>query len=363
MRILGISALYHDSAAALIDDGIPIAMAQEERFTRIKHDASFPKNAIDYCLRDGKAKEIDYVVFYEKPFLKFERFILSNLSFFPHTRNQFRIGMLSWFKQKMWIKSQISDYLNIEDEKILFIPHHLSHAAASFYPSPFDEAAIITVDGVGEYTTTAVGYGCGTDIKFSRKIQFPHSIGLLYSTFTGYLGFQVNDGEYKVMGLAPYGKPSYTDKISKIIDIKNDGSFRLNLDYFSYHKSSEHPYNEKFLNLFGQPRDKKMGHQFTQRHADIAASVQKITEDILIKLSNYISHETKSKNLCIAGGVGLNSVANYKILKSSKFENIFIQPASGDAGGALGAALFVHHALLKNPRKFVMKHSYYGWKY
>lgn len=363
MRILGISAQYHDSAAALIDDGIPVAMALEERFTRIKHDASFPKNAIDYCLREGKSKKIDFVVFYEKPFLKFERFILSSLSFFPNTRNLFRVGMLSWLKQKMWIKAHISDYLNVEDNKILFIPHHLSHAAASFFSSPFDEAAIISVDGVGEYTTTAVGYGCGTDIKFSRQLQFPHSIGLLYSTFTGYLGFQVNDGEYKLMGLAPYGKPNFMEQMNKIIDIKNDGSYRLNLDYFSYHKSSELPYNENFLSLFGQPRDKKMGHQFTQRHADIASSVQKITEDVLIKLTNFIANETNSKNLCIAGGVGLNSVANYKILKSGQIENIFIQPASGDAGGALGAALYVYHSLLNNPRKFIMNHSYYGQQY
>jgi carbamoyltransferase len=362
MKILGISCYYHDAAAALVEDGIPIAMAQEERFTRCKHDPSFPKNAIDFILKKSKtgSKDIDYIVFYEKPFLKFERFIVSTLSFFPHTAKVFREGILSWVKKNIWIKTYISENLNISEERILFIPHHLSHAASSFFCSPFDAAAILTVDGVGEWTCTAMGFGQGSEIVLTRELRFPHSLGLLYSVFTGYLGFKVNDGEYKLMGLAPYGKPRYFDKVKSLMDIKDDGSFRLNLDYFSFHKSTEFPYNHKFLQLFGEPRDAKMGHLFDQRHADIAASIQKLTEDVLVKQVTSLCRETGFTDLCIAGGVGLNSVANYKILKNTPIENIFVQPAAGDAGGALGAALYVYYSLLNNKRKYVMEHAYYG---
>ena len=244
MRILGISAYYHDSAAALIEDGIPLAMAQEERFTRIKHDSSLPKNAIDFCLKKAGNKKIDYVVFYEKPFIKFERFAVSTLSFFPRSSATFREGMQSWLKQKMWIKGQIEEYLKVDENQILFVPHHLSHAAGSFLCSPFEEASILTVDGVGEWTTTAIGFGKQNEIKLTKELRFPHSLGLLYSAFTGFLGFKVNDGEYKLMGLAPYGKPNQMEKINKTIDIKEDGSYRLNLDYFSYHKSTKLPYNK-----------------------------------------------------------------------------------------------------------------------
>lgn len=360
MRILGISAYYHDSAAALIEDGIPIAIAQEERFSRVKHDSRFPEKAIDFCLSKTGNRTVDYVVFYEKPFIKFERFIISAVSFFPHSTGIFRQGMLSWLKQKMWIKGKIAEYFNIEDNKIFFVPHHLSHAAASFLCSPFDESAILTVDGVGEWTTTALGIGRGTEISLTKEICFPHSLGLLYSVFTGYLGFRVNDGEYKLMGLAPYGKPTYMSQINQLIDVKDDGSFRLNLKYFAYHKSTELPYNKKFIDLFGNPRDPTMGHQFDQRHADIAASIQTATEQVIIKLVNNLFNETGIDKLCISGGVGLNSVANYKILQKTPIKNIYIQPAAGDAGAALGAALYVYYHLFENKRKFIMEHAYYG---
>ncbi len=362
MKILGISCYYHDSAAALVEDGIPIAMAQEERFTRVKHDPSFPGNAINFVLNQRKIEgsDLDYVVFYEKPFLKFERFIISALSFFPYTSRVFSEGNLSWIKKNFWVRTHISEKLDISEDKILFIPHHISHAASSFLCSPFDEAAILTVDGVGEWTTTAMGFGKGSEIVLTHELRFPHSLGLLYSVFTGYLGFKVNDGEYKLMGLAPYGTPRYLNEVNSLLDIKDDGSFRLNLDYFDFYRSTNFPYSDKFLQVFGKPRDTKMGHIFDQRHADIAASIQKLTEDILIKQVNRLCNETGFTDLCIAGGVGLNSVANYKILKNTPIKNLFVQPAAGDAGGALGAALYVYYSLLNNKKKYIMEHAYYG---
>jgi len=363
MRILGISADYHDAGAVLLDDGIPVAMGQEERFSRIKHDPQFPKKSIDFVLAKSNCKSVDYVAFYEKPFIKFERFVFSTLSAFPFTSGLFRTGMLSWLKQKMWIKNEILDYLQVENENVFFIPHHLSHAAGSFLSSPYDEAGILTIDGVGEWTTTALGYGKENKISLQKEIRFPHSIGLLYSVFTGYLGFRVNDGEYKLMGLSPYGKPVYMDKIQRLVDVKEDGSYRLNLDYFSFQTSASMPYNRKFLNLFGEPRNPEMEHKFEQRHADIAASIQKFTEDIIIKLVNNIFQETKNENLCIAGGVGLNSVANYKILGATPIKNIYVQPASGDAGGALGAALYLYYSLMDNKREFILNAPYYGSDY
>lgn len=363
MKILGISCHYHDSAAALIIDGIPVAMAQEERFSRIKHDSGFPTKAIDFVLKKGKCDSVDYVVFYEKPFVKFERFVYSAVSFFPYTHGQFRRGMALYLKEKLWVKAEIKEKLHVRDEQVLFVPHHLSHASSSYYCSPFKESAILTVDGVGEWTTTSIGHGDGKNLSLLQEIRYPHSIGLLYSVFTAFLGFKVNDGEYKVMGLAPYGKPIYVDQILKLIDIKEDGSFRLDLSYFSFHTSTTSSYNQKFLDLFGDPRNPKLGHKFDGRHADIAASIQKVTENILINLANTAYELTKSKNLSFAGGVALNSVANYKLLQNTPFENIYVQPSAGDAGGSLGAALYAYHHFLNNERNFVMEHSYYGSDY
>jgi len=363
MKILGISCHYHDSAAALIIDGVPVAMAQEERFSRIKHDSAFPKKAIDFVMKRGNCDSVDYVVFYEKPFEKFERFAYSVVSFFPFTYGQFRRGMAVYLKDKLWVKAELKENLHVRDDQVLFVPHHLSHASSSYYCSPFQESAILTVDGVGEWTTTSIGRGEGNKIILLQEIRYPHSLGLLYSVFTAFLGFKVNDGEYKVMGLAPYGKPIYVDKILKLIDVKDDGSFRLDLSYFSFHTSTTRSFNQKFLNLFGVPRDPQLGHKFDQHHADIAASIQKVTEDILIKLANTAYELTKSKNLSFAGGVALNSVANYKLLQNTPFENIFVQPSAGDAGGSLGAAQYVYHHFLNNDRKFVMEHSYYGSEY
>jgi len=388
MYILGISCFYHDAAAALIKDGKLIAAAEEERFTRVKHDFDFPKNAINFCLEhEGlSANDLDYVVFYEKPFHKFERILMTTLQNFPRSWKVFREAMLTWLGDKLWVKSIIKDKVGVEDKKILFGEHHLSHAASAFYPSPFKEAAILTVDGVGEWTTATTGIGKGTDIKLLKEIKFPHSLGLLYSAFTAFLGFKVNNGEYKVMGMAPYGKPRYIDKIyDNLINVASDGSFWLNMDYFTYHYSDERTFNYKFENLFGKPRSPEMNF-FTsntkfpsyfgerpsnykelcrenEHYADIAASIQRVTEEILLKLINSLYKETGMKNLCIAGGVGLNSKANGRILRESPFEELFIQPAAGDGGGALGAALHAYHGLMGKPRSFVLEHSYWGKEY
>lgn len=391
MYILGLSCFYHDSAAALIHDGIVIAAAQEERFTRIKHDQSFPINAINFCMKKSKitVHDLEYVVFYEKPFVKFERILLSILSTFPKSMKLFRDSMMVWLGEKLWIKNIIKEKLGIPDRKILFVEHHLSHAASTFFCSPYKEAAILSIDGVGEWSTVALGSGTAdwdgngqNEIRFFDEMRFPHSLGLLYSAFTAFLGFEVNEGEYKVMGMAPYGKAKYVDNIIKVVDVKGDGSFRLDMSYFGYHYHSESTINSKFLDLFGQPRNPKSRfvtdktsiyddpHPPTkneilsnQYYADVAASLQNVTEDILIKISRYLHSKTGIKNLCIAGGVGLNSVANYKILKETPFDEIYIQPASGDAGGALGAALYVYHVILNKPRNFVMEHALWGEEY
>ena len=388
MYILGISCFYHDAAAALIKDGKLVAAAEEERFTRVKHDFDFPENAINFCLEhEGlSANDLDYVVFYEKPFHKFERILMTTLQNFPKSWKVFREAMLAWLGDKLWVKSIIKDKVGIEDKKILFGEHHLSHAASAFYPSPFKEAAILTVDGVGEWTTVAMGTGKGTDIKLLKEIKFPHSLGLLYSAFTAFLGFKVNNGEYKVMGMAPYGKPRYIDKIyDNLINVASDGSFWLNMDYFTYHYSDERTFNSKFENLFGKPRPREMNF-FTsntrfpsyfgekpsnykelcrenEHYADIAASIQRVTEEVLLKLINSLYKETGMKNLCIAGGVGLNSKANGRILRESPFEELFIQPAAGDGGGALGAALHAYHGLMGKPRNFILEHAYWGKDY
>jgi len=388
MYILGISCFYHDAAAALIKDGELIAAAEEERFTRVKHDFDFPENAIHFCLDyvGISNNDLDYVVFYEKPFHKFERILMTTLQNFPKSWKVFREAMLTWLGDKLWVKSIIKDKIGIEDKKILFGEHHLSHAASAFYPSPFKEAAILTVDGVGEWTTATMGIGKGTEIKLLKEIKFPHSLGLLYSAFTAFLGFKVNNGEYKVMGMSPYGKPRYIDKIyDNLINVASDGSFWLNMDYFTYHYSDERTFNSKFENLFGKPRPREMNFftsntrfpsyfgekpsnykelcQENEHYADIAASIQRVTEEVLLKLINSLYKETGMKNLCIAGGVGLNSKANGRILREGTFEELFIQPAAGDGGGALGAALHAYHGLMGKPRTFILEHAYWGKEY
>ena len=356
--ILGISAYYHDSAACLIKDGEIVAAAQEERFTRLKHDASFPAQAINYCLDEAniKSSNIDYVVFYDKPFLKFERLLETYLAFAPRGFKSFAASMPIWVKDKLFQKSVILKELNSvlsKDSKwydrLLFSEHHLSHAASAFYPSPFEEAAVLTMDGVGEWTTTSLAIGKGADLKVHKEIHFPHSIGLLYSAFTYYTGFKVNSGEYKLMGLAPYGKAKYVDTIKdNLVDIKDDGSFHLNMSYFDYCTDLKMT-NQKFNKLFdGLPR--KPESKLTQREMDIAASIQKVSEEIVLKLTRKIADESKLKNLCLAGGVALNCVANGALLQERIFDNIWIQAAAGDAGGALGAALAVYHIMLGKTR-------------
>ena len=370
--ILGISAFYHDSAAAILIDGEIIAAAQEERFTRKKHDSSYPFNAIKFVLKYSRLKlsEIDYIVFYEKPFLKFERLLETYVALAPKGFIQFAKAMPSWLREKLFQKKIIIDSLkkiekNFNDEKkIYFSEHHLSHAASAFYPSPFDEAIVLTADGVGEWATTTVAIGNKNDLQIKKEIHFPHSLGLLYSAFTYYTGFKVNSGEYKLMGLAPYGEPKYADKIKEnLIDIKSDGSFRMNQDYFNYSTGLTMT-NSKFHNLFGQsPRNPKI-EKVTQFHMDIAASIQKVTEEIILKISKSLKEEYKIPNLCLAGGVALNCVANGKILEEKIFENIWIQPAAGDAGGSLGGALALWYLELKNKRVVSkeddMKGSYLG---
>ena len=373
--ILGISAFYHDSAAAIIKDGEIIAAAQEERFTRKKHDSGFPKNAIKFLLSEVnfKLNEIDNIVFFEKPFLKFERLLETYMAFAPKGFKSFTLAMPIWLREKLFQKKFLFDLLKQLDkgftdiEKIKFSEHHFSHAASAFYPSPFKEAVILTLDGVGEWATTTIAIGKENKINMVKEIHFPHSIGLLYSAFTYYIGFKVNSGEYKVMGLAPYGKPIYKEKILKnLIDVKSDGSFKLDMSYFNYATGLTMT-NKKFSNLFGQPVRSPDKDLLTQFHMDIAASVQAVIEEIILKLTRKISEDYKIKNLCLAGGVALNCVANGKILKKRIFENIWIQPASGDAGGSLGAALGYWYHELNNSRKFdnkdKMKGSYLGPKY
>ncbi len=369
--ILGISAFYHDSAAALIIDGDIIAAAQEERFSREKHDARYPFNAVDYVLKEGKISlsEIDHIVFFEKPFLKFERLLETYLAFAPKGFKSFSLSMPIWLREKLFQKKVIFENLKQHDEKfkdikrIKFSEHHYSHAASAFYPSPFNEAIVLTLDGVGEWATTTLAIGKGNHLKMLKEIHFPHSLGLLYSAFTYYTGFKVNSGEYKVMGLAPYGRPKYKDLIiNELMDLKEDGSFKLNMKYFNYATGLTMT-NIKFSNLFGQPvRDAKKD-LLTDFHMDIASSIQAVTEEVVLRLTRNISKQYKIKNLCLAGGVALNCVANGKILKEENFENIWIQPAAGDAGGSLGAALAYWHRELDKPRKEFkdkMKGAYLG---
>lgn len=363
MYILGISCFYHDAGASLLKDGKLIAATEEERLSRRKHDASFPKTAVEWCLKEAgiTIQDVDYVVFYEKPFTKFERLMKTNLQFYPRTSGLFARSMATWLGEKLWMEAIIRENLNY-DREILYVEHHLSHAASSFFCSPFSEAAIMTVDGVGEWTTTATGIGRGNEIKLDRELRFPHSIGLLYSTFTAFLGFEVNEGEYKVMGMAPYGKPNYVDRIHKLMKIHDDGSFWLDMDYFAYHRTHDTSYSPKFLELFGKARNAKEP-ELNPYYADIASSIQAVTEEILIKMAKSLRQRTGMKNLCIAGGVGLNSVANTKIRFQSGFEDVYIQPAAGDPGGSLGAALYAYRSLLGGTEKMVMDHAYYGPSY
>jgi len=373
--ILGISAFYHDSAAALLIDGKIIAAAQEERFTRKKHDPSYPYNSIKYVLSEAKLElsQIDQIVFYEKPFLKFERLLETYLAFAPKGFTTFLMSIPVWLREKLFQKKFIFDQLKRNDkkfndiEKISFSEHHFSHAASAFYPSPYDEAVILTLDGVGEWATSTIAIGKDNNISIIKEIHFPHSIGLLYSAFTYYTGFKVNSGEYKVMGLAPYGEPKYVDIILKeLIDLKEDGSFRLNMKYFNFATGLTMT-NEKFSKLFGQKVRDPSKELLTQFHMDIASSIQVVIEKIVLKLVKNIKEETKIKNLCLAGGVALNCVANGKIVKNKIFENIWIQPASGDAGGSLGAAMAFWHQELSKPRltkpEDNMNGSYLGPKF
>ena len=358
MYILGISAFYHDSAACILKDGEIVAAVQEERFTRKKHDPGFPHHSIQYCLKEANiaANQIDNVVFYEKPFVKFERLLETYLAFAPKGFTSFARAMPLWIKDKLFQKSALNKELksaldeNIDwRERLLFSEHHLSHAASAFYPSPFDRAAVLTLDGVGEWTTTSIAVGRGSELKVLKEIHFPHSLGLLYSAFTYYTGFKVNSGEYKVMGLAPYGEPRYSDLIKeKLITIANDGSFQLDMSYFDYATGLTMT-NKKFNALFGGP-PRKSETELTQREMDLAASVQKVTEDIVINIAKAIAKETGEKNLCLAGGVALNCVANGVLLREKVFDNIWIQPAAGDAGGALGAALSIWYLHYKKER-------------
>ena len=373
--ILGISAFYHDSAATIVLNGKIIAAAQEERFTRIKHDSNFPHNAVEFVLKFSNLKlsDIDHIVFYEKPFLKFERLLETYVAFAPRGFAQFVKAMPIWLRDKLFQKKMLLNLLkehddNFKDEnKMLFSEHHLSHAASAFYPSPFNEAVVLTADGVGEWATTTVAVGKGNKLNMKKEIHFPHSLGLLYSAFTYYTGFKVNSGEYKLMGLAPYGEPKYYNQIKdNLIDIKNDGSFRLNQDFFNYATGLTMT-NDKFHNLFGKrPRNSKED-KITQFHMDIAASIQKVTEDIMLSLAISLRQEFNIPNLCLAGGVALNCVANGKILKEKIFDNIWIQPAAGDAGGSLGAALAFWHIEQNKERKISntddMQGSYLGPQY
>jgi carbamoyltransferase len=391
MYILGISAFYHDSAAALIKDGELIAASMEERFSRKKHDNSFPQLAVEFCLDFAgiTADDLEYVVFYEKPLVKFERILQTTINTFPRSAGVWREAMMSWLTDKLWVRSHIASGVGIPFDKVLFCDHHMSHAASTYFASPFKDAAIMTVDGVGEWTTTTLGVGKSslgeaTDttptIELFEEQRFPHSLGLLYSTFTAWLGFRVNNGEYKVMGMSPYGDSKYIDKIHKVISLDSStGGFNLNMEYFDFHRSTQNSYSSKFLNLFGEKRDadaefftmrtnpersaEKSMMDTNQYYADIAASIQTVTEDALISMATHLHHKTGMKKLVMAGGVALNTKANWRILNETPFDELWIQPAAGDDGGALGAALWVWHVVLGNPRRWTQPHAYYGKGY
>ena len=358
MRVVGISAFYHDAAAALVIDGEIIAAAQEERFTRKKHDSSFPRQALDYCLREAGIglDQVDLIAFYDKPLLKFERLLETYLAFAPRGYQSFKMAIPLWLREKLYLKDLLQNQLKSDlpdfdwDKRLVFSEHHLSHAASAFFPSPFDSAAVLTLDGVGEWATSSLSLGRGNKLEVTREMYFPHSLGLLYSAFTYYTGFKVNSGEYKLMGLAPYGEPRFAGLIlDKLVDLKEDGSFRLNLDYFNYCVGLTMT-NHKFDALFGQPA-RTPEQLLTQFHMDVAASVQQVCEEILLRITRDVAKQTGERNLCLAGGVALNCVANGKILRDGQFDNIWIQPAAGDAGGSLGAAFCAYHLFADQPRR------------
>ncbi len=390
MYILGISCFYHDAAAALIHDGKIIAASMEERFSRKKHDSSFPTEAINFCLRQAgiTSKNLDYVVFYEKPLVKFERILQTSLNTFPNSLAVWREAMTGWLQKKLWIKGDIMKKVGVNARKVMFCDHHMSHAASAFFASPFTEAAVLTADGVGEWTSTTLGKATsfwegetGTnDINLFSEQRFPHSLGLLYSAFTAWLGFRVNNGEYKVMGMSPYGTPRYMDKIEKILKLNpSDGSFRLDMDYFSFHESADTSFNKKFVDLFGEPRPaeadfftmetnperaaEKEGMALNQHYADISASIQQATEDALIATCKHLHAQTGLDKLVMSGGVALNTKANWRLLNETPFKEIYIQPASGDDGGALGAAMWAYHVVMGKPRVEAMKNAYLGVSY
>lgn len=387
MYILGISCFYHDAAAALLKDGEVVAAAQEERFSRKKHDSDFPKLAVQFCLQRAgiTGVDLDYVVFYEKPLVKFVRILQTAMATFPRSWANWREAIPTWINQKLWIKNYLMHETGVPAEKILFCDHHMAHAASAFFASSFDEAAVLTVDGVGEWTTATLGMARGSfdgsvpnEINLFSEQRFPHSLGLLYSAFTAWLGFKVNNGEYKVMGMTPYGQPKYVDEVYKTIHVSSDGSFQLNMDYFAFHHSAESSISPRFIELFGPPR-KPESEFFTavtdpdkadlpatkqnQYYADVAASIQLVTEEVLLKILHHLQAKTGAKKLVMAGGVALNSKANYRLLFETAFDEIFIQPAAGDDGGALGAALWAYHLVLGHPRKYVMRDAYYGSEY
>ena len=384
MRILGLSCYFHDAAAALIDDGQLVAAAEEERFSRVKHDFGFPYRAIQFCLRHAGigGDDLDYVAFFEKPLLKFDRILQTAFASVPKSQVVFRKSMTAWMLDKLWVKARIRSALGVDADRILFCEHHQSHAASAFFCSPFDDAAVLTVDGVGEWATATTGVGRGTSLALDSEIRFPHSLGLLYSAFTAFLGFEVNEGEYKVMGMAPYGVPRYVDKVWKLLELSADGAFRLNLEYFSFQYSATRTFSRQFETLFGPPRAPETPF-FTdasgypsyfgekpanyarlaadnQHYADIAASIQVVTEEILLAMVRGLHARTGMPRVCLAGGVALNSVANGRILRETPITELYVQPAAGDSGAALGAALFVQHQVLGRPRTFVMDHAYWG---
>ena len=387
MDILGLSCFFHDAAAVLLRDGVIVAAAEEERFSRKKHDYEFPAHAIEFCLQRGgiRGADLDYVAFFEKPSLKFERLLFTVLANFPRSRRVFQESMVTWLTDKLWIQSTITERVGVPRDRVLFSEHHLSHAASAYLCSPYDEAAVLTVDGGGEWATATYGVGQGNDLRIRKEIRFPHSLGLLYSAFTAFLGFEVNDGEYKVMGMAPFGKPRYVGEVYKLIRLESDGSFTLDMDAFVFHRSTDKTFGGRFERLFGPPRDpqslfftQQSGYPSyfgprpanwkalaaeNQRYADIAASIQVVTEEILVRMARHLHQQTGLSRLCMAGGVALNSVANARILRETPFEELFVQPAAGDGGGALGAALWAYHTVFGHPRTVTLEHAYWGADY
>lgn len=367
MNVLGLSFFYHDSSAALVQDGRLVAASEEERFSRVKHDAGFPELAIEFCLKMGRIsmKDVDYVVFYEKPFVKFERMLLTAMATFPRSSAVFRESMQRWISDKLWIKSMMRKRMEIPSSKILFADHHMSHAASSYFTSPYKDSAILTVDGAGEWSTGSIGHGRDNRIEILKELRFPHSLGLLYSAFTAYCGFEINEGEYKLMGMHPYGKPTKCDEIYKLIEVAQDGSLWHDMRYFAYHYSRNSTLAPAFEKHFGRPaRDPKGADKSLDPfYCDIAASIQRVTEEIVQKMAQHAHEVTGSPNLCLAGGVALNSVSNYKVLRKGPFKDIYVHPAPGDDGGAVGAAYWAYNHLLGQPRGPALDHAYLGSEY